>query len=95
MLIPHSGNESVVISYGIVGAKVSIFFKLPKKMKENFQKIIKSILSDIRVEMAEEFDKNFERQAFFSEAWQRRKSPMRNQNRALTIRDKYSGFMNI
>lgn len=27
--------------------------------------------------MADEFDKNFERQAFFSEAWQRRKSPIR------------------
>lgn len=27
--------------------------------------------------MADEFDKNFERQAFFSEAWQRRKSPTR------------------
>ena len=52
-------------------------------MKENFQKIIKNILRDIRVEMTEEFDQNFERQAFFSEAWQRRKSPMRNQNRAI------------
>lgn len=27
--------------------------------------------------MSDEFDKNFERQAFFSEAWQRRKCPMR------------------
>ena len=27
--------------------------------------------------MTEEFDRNFERQAFFSEAWQRRKSPTR------------------
>ena len=62
----------------ILPAKVSIFFKLPKKMTENFQKIIKNILSDIRVEMTEEFDQNFERQAFFSEAWQRRKSPFRN-----------------
>ena len=52
-------------------------------MTENFQKIIKNILRDIRVEMTEEFDQNFERQAFFSEAWQRRKSPMRNQNRAI------------
>lgn len=39
--------------------------------------IIKQILRDIQVEMADEFDKNFERQAFFSEAWQRRKSPIR------------------
>ncbi|MCH5235529.1 MAG: phage virion morphogenesis protein [Muribaculaceae bacterium] len=39
--------------------------------------IIKKILRDIQVEMADEFDKNFERQAFFSEAWQRRKSPIK------------------
>lgn len=41
------------------------------------RKIIRRILKDIRVEMGDEFDRNFERQAFFSEAWQRRKSPTR------------------
>lgn len=46
-------------------------------MNQDVQKIIRNILSDIRVEMSDEFDKNFERQAFFSEAWQRRKSPIR------------------
>lgn len=46
-------------------------------MSQDVQKIIRNILSDIRVEMSDEFDKNFERQAFFSEAWQRRKSPTR------------------
>lgn len=46
-------------------------------MNQDVQKIIRNILSDIRVEMSDEFDKNFERQAFFSEAWQRRKSPTR------------------
>lgn len=39
--------------------------------------IIKRILRDIAVELNDEFDKNFEREAFFSEAWQRRKSPTR------------------
>jgi phage gpG-like protein len=39
--------------------------------------IIKRILRDIQVELGDEFDKNFERQAFFSQAWQRRKSPTR------------------
>lgn len=39
--------------------------------------IIKRILRDIAVELSDEFDKNFERQAFFSEAWQRRVSPTR------------------
>ncbi len=46
-------------------------------MANNYNQIIKNILRDIRVEMADEFDKNFERQAFFSQAWQRRKSPTR------------------
>lgn len=46
-------------------------------MSADFDRIIKNILRDIQVEMTEEFDKNFERQAFFSEAWQRRKSPNR------------------
>ena len=41
-------------------------------MPENINKIIKNILRDIQVEMTDEFDQNFERQAFFSEAWQRR-----------------------
>lgn len=35
------------------------------------------ILKDIRVELGDEFDRNFERQGFFSEAWARRKSPLR------------------
>lgn len=39
--------------------------------------IIHRILKDIQVELGDEFDKNFERQAFFSEAWARRKSPTR------------------
>lgn len=39
--------------------------------------IIKRILRDIAVELSDEFDKNFEREAFFSEAWQRRVSPTR------------------
>lgn len=46
-------------------------------MNKDVQKIIRNILSDIRVELSDEFDKNFERQAFFSEAWQRRSSPLR------------------
>lgn len=39
--------------------------------------IIKQILRDIQVELLNEFDQNFKRQTFFSEAWQRRKSPIR------------------
>ena len=37
----------------------------------------RKILKDISVEAASEFDRNFEKQAFFGEAWQRQKSPAR------------------
>lgn len=46
-------------------------------MSNDVQKIMRRVLKDIRLEMTEEFDRNFERQAFFSEAWERRKSPTR------------------
>lgn len=52
-------------------------------MNENVKKVVARILKDIQVEMSDEFDKNFERQAFFSEKWQRRKSPIRNESRAI------------
>lgn len=41
------------------------------------REIFGRILRDIQVELGDEFDQNFERQAFFSQAWQRRKSPTR------------------
>ena len=46
-------------------------------MKSEIQVIIRRILRDIQVELGDEFDRNFERQAFFSEAWARRRSPTR------------------
>lgn len=46
-------------------------------MKPETRRILGRILNDIRVEMTDEFDQNFERQSFFGEAWQRRKSPTR------------------
>ena len=46
-------------------------------MKSETRAILGRILKDIQVEMSDEFDQNFEREAFFSEAWQRRRSPMR------------------
>lgn len=46
-------------------------------MKQETQRIIKRILNDIRVDMSDEFDQNFEREAFFSESWQRSRSPTR------------------
>ncbi len=38
---------------------------------------MRAIIRDIQTELTEEFDLNFERQAFFTEAWQRRRSPGR------------------
>lgn len=46
-------------------------------MNQDIQKIIRNILNDVRVELSDEFDRNFERQAFFNEAWQRRSCPIR------------------
>lgn len=53
-------------------------------MAVNVDKIISKILRDIRVELSEEFDKNFERQAFFSQAWARRKGPVKPGRNILT-----------
>ena len=55
----------------------SWIYSLECSMNKDVQKIIRNILNDIRIDLTDEFDRNFERQAFFSEAWQRRKSPTR------------------
>ena len=52
-------------------------------MRADVKRILGRILQDIRVEMSDAFDQNFERQAFFSEAWQRRKSPTRRDGHLL------------
>lgn len=38
----------------------------------------KNILNDMRVELTDEFDRNFERKAFFTKAWKKRKDPNAN-----------------
>lgn len=48
-----------------------------KNIDKDIRKLVKNILSDIRVELSDEFDQNFVRQGFFSEGWQRRRSPIR------------------
>ena len=47
------------------------------ELDQQTRAVFRSILRDIQVELGDEFDQNFERQAFFSQAWQRRKSPTR------------------
>ncbi len=51
---------------------------------DDVAKIIRNILRDIQVELGDEFDKNFEREAFFAEAWERRRSPIRPGRKTLT-----------
>jgi phage gpG-like protein len=41
------------------------------------ERLIRQTLRDIQVELDGEFDRNFERQGFFSEKWARRTSPIR------------------
>ena len=47
------------------------------EMSQDIEKTIQRILTDIRVELGDEYDKNFERQGYFGRPWQRRKSPTR------------------
>lgn len=46
-------------------------------MANEFDIFLRHVLRDIQVELKDEYDRNFERQGFFSEKWQRRKSPLR------------------
>lgn len=40
--------------------------------KKDFKEVLKETLNDIKVEIKDEFDKNFERKAFFDEKWKPR-----------------------
>lgn len=54
-------------------------------MADPGRNIMRRIINDVKVKLDGEFSKNFERQAFFSEAWQRRKSPVRA-NKTLLVK---------
>lgn len=43
------------------------------ELERRISRFIELTLKDIRVELADEFDRNFEREAFFSEKWARRR----------------------
>lgn len=45
--------------------------------ERELQTVVRLILRDIKTDLGDEFDQNFERQGFFSEKWARRKSPLR------------------
>jgi phage gpG-like protein len=50
---------------------------------QDFQQLFNQLLKDIRVELNDEFDRNFERKAFFDRAW---KPALRNNIGSLLIR---------
>jgi len=50
------------------------------------KKLLRKILNDIKVGVGSEFDRNFEREAFFSKAWAKRKSPIRSGRHLLVDR---------
>lgn len=52
------------------------------------KRLTRRILKDIRIELGDEFDQNFERQGFFSEKWKRRRSPIRGDGHILVASGK-------
>lgn len=52
-------------------------------MAERFCDLRKRILRRIRIDLLQEFDRNFERQAFFSGAWQRCRNPAKGSGAVL------------
>lgn len=54
-----------------------------KAMDNEVAKIFRKILRDIKVDLTDQFDKNFENESFFGEGWERRKSPVRGDGHIL------------
>lgn len=46
-------------------------------IEDQVKNVFRRILQDIAVDLGDELDQNFEREAFFSQSWQRRRSPTR------------------
>lgn len=46
---------------------------IAKELEEKVKRFIRITLKDISVDLKDEFDRNFEREAFFNERWARRK----------------------
>lgn len=47
--------------------------QITRELQQRVNQLIKETLKDIRTEALDEFDRNFEREAFFNEKWARRK----------------------
>lgn len=52
-------------------------------MDKEVAKIMRKILRDIKVDLTDQFDRNFETESFFGEGWTRRKSPTRSEGHIL------------
>lgn len=50
---------------------------------DNVKALVRRMLKDISVEVSSEFDRNFETQSFFGQAWQRHRSPTRQDGHIL------------
>lgn len=50
--------------------------KIFKDLEKQIQQYITDTINDVRVEAAEMFDKNFQREAFFNEKWHEGSSTM-------------------
>ena len=72
-----AGQNGAPPRLGKAGYRTSKQRIMASDMEKGLQQVIRNILKDIKVELGDEFDRNFERQGFFSEKWQRRKSPTR------------------
>lgn len=61
---------------------------------DQVKSVFHNILRDIQVELKDEFDQNFEREAFFSQAWARRRSPFKKGEHLLEkIRSKVYSYI--
>lgn len=58
----------------------------------NFQTFLQNILSDLKVELTDEFDKNFERKAFFDQAWPVTKYPNHRGSMMMRTGDLRAGY---
>ena len=47
--------------------------KITTELKKRINRLVRETLKDIKVEVADKFDRNFECEAFFTEKWARRK----------------------
>ena len=60
-----------------------------QELQRRVNRLIRVTLKDIKVEALDEFDRNFEREAFFNDKWARRKYND-DESRGLLIRQKYT-----